>query len=87
MLSTWGVLDNTSRLQAELIVFIVSPGNQDRHGTHDAPVTIELVFRASNDLKLFGKLSYKTLQSVQEKQSLDGNPLYAILHEPIYCQG
>ncbi|EPQ56337.1 alpha/beta-hydrolase [Gloeophyllum trabeum ATCC 11539] len=47
----------------------------------------QLVFRASNDLSLFGKLSYKLLQTVQEKQTYDGNPLYAILHEPIYCQG
>lgn len=47
----------------------------------------ELVFRASNDLSIFGRLSYKTLQNVQQKQSLDGNPIFAILHEPIYCQG
>ncbi|EIN07309.1 alpha/beta-hydrolase [Punctularia strigosozonata HHB-11173 SS5] len=47
----------------------------------------QLVFRADNDLSMFGKLSYKTLQLVQEKQSYDGNPIYAILHEPIYCQG
>ncbi|KAF8161478.1 alpha/beta-hydrolase [Crassisporium funariophilum] len=47
----------------------------------------ELVFRASNDLELFKKLSYKTLQSIEHQQPLDGNPLYAILHEPIYCQG
>lgn len=50
-------------------------------------VFAELVLRAANDLELFQKLSYKTLQLVEEKQSLDGNPLYAILHEPIYCQG
>ncbi|EIM80537.1 alpha/beta-hydrolase [Stereum hirsutum FP-91666 SS1] len=47
----------------------------------------QLVFRASNDLSIFGRLSYKTLQNVQQKQSLDGNPIFAILHEPIYCQG
>jgi hypothetical protein len=47
----------------------------------------ELVFRAWNDLELFGRLDYKTLQMVQAEQPLDGNPLYAILHEPIYCQG
>lgn len=48
---------------------------------------LELVFRASNDLDLFRKISYKTLQLVQESQSFDGNPIYAVLHEPIYCQG
>jgi len=47
----------------------------------------EMVFRASNDLELFGKLSYKTLQTIEQSQGFDGNPIYAILHEPIYCQG
>ncbi len=53
----------------------------------DTPHASELVFRASTDLEMFGRLSYKTLQKVQYSQSLDGNPLYAVLHEPIYCQG
>ncbi|KAF8806593.1 proline iminopeptidase, partial [Phlegmacium glaucopus] len=47
----------------------------------------QLVFRASNDLELFSKISYKTLQLIEQHQSFDGNPLYAILHEPLYCQG
>ncbi|KAH8813568.1 alpha/beta-hydrolase, partial [Flagelloscypha sp. PMI_526] len=47
----------------------------------------QLVFRASNDLDTFDKISYKTLQLIQDMQSFDGNPLFAILHEPIYCQG
>lgn len=47
----------------------------------------ELVFRAANDLQYFGKLTYKLLQNVQEAQSFDGNPLYAVLHEALYCQG
>lgn len=47
----------------------------------------ELVLRATNDLSLFGKLSYKLLQSVVEAQSFDANPIYAILHEQCYCQG
>ncbi|KAF8963568.1 alpha/beta-hydrolase [Flammula alnicola] len=55
------------------------------HGGIDA--IHQLVFRASNDLELFQKLSYKTLQNVEQRQSFDGNPLYAILHEPLYCQG
>ncbi|KAF8508294.1 alpha/beta-hydrolase [Gautieria morchelliformis] len=46
----------------------------------------QLVLRASNDLELFNQLSYKLLQSVQTRQSFDGNPLYAILQEPVYCQ-
>jgi len=47
----------------------------------------QLVFRAFNDLELFNKLSYKTLQLIEQRQSFDGNPIYAILHEPLYCQG
>ncbi|KAL5484904.1 hypothetical protein ACEPAI_7546 [Sanghuangporus weigelae] len=47
----------------------------------------ELVLRATNDLELFGKLSYKLLQSVQDASSFDANPIYAILQEAIYCQG
>ncbi|KAJ7901895.1 alpha/beta-hydrolase [Mycena olivaceomarginata] len=47
----------------------------------------QIVFRLTNDLELFGRPSYKTLQNIEAKYSFDGNPLYAILHEPIYCQG
>ena len=47
----------------------------------------ELVFRASEELEQYGKLSRKLLQSVQGASSLDGNPIYALLHEAIYCQG
>ncbi|KAJ3565185.1 hypothetical protein NP233_g7803 [Leucocoprinus birnbaumii] len=47
----------------------------------------QLVFRASRELETIGKIGYKTLQSIQQAQSYDGNPLYAILHEAIYCQG
>ncbi|KAH9485732.1 Proline iminopeptidase aneH [Psilocybe cubensis] len=59
--------------------------NFGMHGGIDS--VHQLVFRASNDLALFKKISYKTLQSIQNQQTFDGNPLYAILHEPIYCQG
>ena len=48
---------------------------------------LEIVFRAANDLELFQKLSYKVLQTIEQEQPFDGNPLYAILHEPLYCQG
>ncbi|KAF8911649.1 alpha/beta-hydrolase [Gymnopilus junonius] len=55
------------------------------HGGIDA--IHQIVFRASNDLVLMDKLSYKTLQNIENQQPFDGNPLYAILHEPLYCQG
>ncbi|CAZ83284.1 unnamed protein product [Tuber melanosporum] len=45
-----------------------------------------LVQRAHTDLKVLGHLSYKVLQSIQGNQSFDGNVLYALVHEPIYCQ-
>lgn len=38
-------------------------------------------------MELFGKLSYKLLQSVQNESAFDANPIYAILHEALYCQG
>lgn len=47
----------------------------------------EIIFRAASDLSTFGKFAYKTLQIIQETQVYDGNVLYSILHEPIYCQG
>jgi hypothetical protein len=47
----------------------------------------ELVLRASNDLDLFGKFSYKTSMLLEESTFSDINPIFAILHEPIYCQG
>lgn len=33
------------------------------------------------------ELSYPFLRSVENLQSFDANPIYALLHEPIYCQG
>ncbi|CUS07215.1 unnamed protein product [Tuber aestivum] len=45
-----------------------------------------LVQRAHTDLRVLGHLSYKVLQSIQGNQSFDGNVLYALVHEPIYCQ-
>ncbi|KAJ7032784.1 alpha/beta-hydrolase [Mycena alexandri] len=47
----------------------------------------QIVFRVTNDLELFGRMTYKTLQMLEAKYSFDGNPIYAILHEPVYCNG
>ncbi|PBK86960.1 alpha/beta-hydrolase [Armillaria gallica] len=47
----------------------------------------QLVFRAANDLDTFGHLTYKTVQLIEQAQSFDGNPIFSILHEAIYCQG
>ncbi|TRM58589.1 Alpha/Beta hydrolase protein [Schizophyllum amplum] len=47
----------------------------------------QLVLRATNDLEVHGKLTYNLLNRVQESHSFDQNPIYCILHEPIYCSG
>lgn len=45
------------------------------------------VQRAANELEIFGELTTKMLQTIQAQQPYDGNPIYAIAHEAIYCQG
>ncbi|KAI9710559.1 MAG: hypothetical protein M1820_002695 [Bogoriella megaspora] len=47
----------------------------------------ELVLRASNDLELFGHLTRPTIARIEHAQGFDENVIYAILHEPLYCQG
>ncbi|KAJ7647771.1 alpha/beta-hydrolase [Roridomyces roridus] len=44
----------------------------------------QLVFRLTNDLESFGRPSFKTLQTIQSGAMFDGNPIYALLHEPCY---
>ncbi|GAA5800301.1 hypothetical protein HPULCUR_005727 [Helicostylum pulchrum] len=53
-------------------------------GGYDSLHTI--VQAAASDLDRIQKLSYRTLNMIQESQSWDANVLYAILHEAIYCQ-
>ncbi|KAF8186304.1 alpha/beta-hydrolase [Pholiota molesta] len=47
----------------------------------------QLVFSATNDLQLFGQLSYGLMQNLQAVQRYDTNPFFAIIYEAIYCQG
>ncbi|KAF7362339.1 Alpha beta-hydrolase [Mycena venus] len=48
----------------------------------------QLVFRMASDLQLIGKMTFKTLQLAEESGfHIDGNPLFCILHEQMYCQG
>ncbi|KDQ18571.1 hypothetical protein BOTBODRAFT_28963 [Botryobasidium botryosum FD-172 SS1] len=47
----------------------------------------QFVLKGSSDLALFGKLTYKLLYEIDANQPFDRNPLYAVLHESIYCQG
>lgn len=47
----------------------------------------ELVLQASNDLSLFGHLTRQTQSKIEQSLPFDDHIIYAILHEPIYCQG
>jgi pimeloyl-ACP methyl ester carboxylesterase len=47
----------------------------------------ELVLRADTDLTQFGHLTRPTVLALEMAQSFDSNVIYALLHEPIYCQG
>lgn len=43
--------------------------------------------RADNDLTLFGHLTRPTVLALENAHSFDSNVIYALLHEPCYCQG
>ncbi|KAL2356148.1 Alpha/Beta hydrolase protein [Cryomyces antarcticus] len=47
----------------------------------------EIVLRVSTELELFGHITRQTLASIDGAIGFDSNILYAMLHEPIYCQG
>ncbi|KAL1746303.1 Alpha/Beta hydrolase protein [Schizophyllum fasciatum] len=47
----------------------------------------QLVLRATNNFEVHGKLTYHLLSRVEQGHSFDQNPIYFILHEPIYCSG
>lgn len=56
-----------------------------RHGGLDE--VHHLVLRADTDLVQFGHLTRPTVLALEGAQSWDSNVIYALLHEPIYCQG
>ncbi|KAK1754945.1 proline iminopeptidase 1 [Echria macrotheca] len=43
------------------------------------------IFRMSSDLDQFGFFTRATLRAVEEDTPFDSNPIYAILHESVYC--
>ena len=47
----------------------------------------EIVLRASYDIEAFGHLTRGSLSNIDRALPFDDAMLYAILHEPIYCQG
>lgn len=56
-----------------------------KHGGFDQ--VHDLVLRADTDLSQFGHLTRPTVLALEAAQSWDSNVIYALLHEPIYCQG
>lgn len=46
-----------------------------------------LVLRTANDLETLGFMTRPTLSKIDDRGAFDDQPLYAVLHEPIYCQG
>ncbi|KAK2877811.1 hypothetical protein FQN49_001168 [Arthroderma sp. PD_2] len=46
-----------------------------------------IVLRCDNDLGTFGFLTRPTMSLIQNDTGADNGILYAIMHEPIYCQG
>lgn len=57
-------------------------------GGHGGIDTVHrIVQKMVNDLELYDTLTLKTKQTIESQQSFDGNPIYALLHEAIYCQG
>ena len=47
----------------------------------------DIVLRASYDIESFGHLTRGSLSAIDRTMPFDDALIYAILHEPIYCQG
>lgn len=47
----------------------------------------DIVLRAAYDIEAFGHLTRGTLSAIDSSTNFDDHLIYAILHEPIYCEG
>ena len=56
-----------------------------KHGGLDA--VHDIVLRAWNDLEMFDTFTRPTRTIIESQGAFDDHPIYAILHEAIYCQG
>ncbi len=56
-----------------------------KHGGLDA--VHDVVLRAWNDLEMFDTFTRPTRSMIESQGTFDDHPIYAILHEAIYCQG
>ncbi len=55
------------------------------HGGLD--IVHDIILRASYDIESFGHLTRGSLSAIDRAMPFDEAIIYAILHEPIYCQG
>lgn len=57
-------------------------------GGHGGLDTVhDIILRASGDVEAFGHLTRGSLSAIERAVPFDDTLIYAILHEPIYCQG
>lgn len=47
----------------------------------------DIVLRGAYDIEAFGHLTRGTLSAIDSMSAFDDHLLYAIMHEPIYCEG
>ncbi|KAK5126376.1 hypothetical protein LTR85_010612 [Meristemomyces frigidus] len=55
------------------------------HGGLDA--VHDIILKASSDIEAFGHLTRGSLAAIDNATGFDDHLIYAILHEPIYCEG
>jgi hypothetical protein len=57
-------------------------------GYHGGLDTVHnIILHATNDLRQFDFITRPTLSLIESSISMDDTPLYAVLHEAIYCEG
>lgn len=67
---------------------LLSPSSsQTNSGAGNANAKQDAILRVHTDLSQAGHLTRQTLNMLDHALPYDNNPLYAILHEPLYCQG
>jgi hypothetical protein len=50
-------------------------------------ISKDIVLQADGDLEMFGFLTLPTLNTIDSHGGFDNFIIYAVLHEPLYCQG
>jgi hypothetical protein len=91
----FGFHGKTDSFTSKFMLNAVTGGFDTVHGkaaceTHDDMAYREspdLVLRMCSDLEQFDEFTRPTLSALQDALPFDDAIIYAILHEPIYCQG